>query len=139
MESICTLLNGRRVSESHRGETFDRVSSQTSEAIDRNSIESKPKGSERRSYLGMFGRYAFLFGIVAVSLWAQQSPWGMVAKKMGDEFTGPIVRGFSLVAIVIGGLTLAFSDGGGKRTIGGLIFGLGMALGAAQFMTWLFA
>jgi type IV secretory pathway VirB2 component (pilin) len=57
---------------------------------------------------------------------------------MADEFTGPIVQGFSLVAIVIGGLTMAFSEGGGKRTLGGLIFGLGMALSAARFMTWLF-
>ena len=74
-----------------------------------------------------------------VSLFAQSSPWGNAATKLATEFSGPIARGFSLVAIVIGGLTLAFSDGGGKRTLGGLIFGLGMALGAAQFMTWLFA
>lgn len=80
-----------------------------------------------------------LFVLFAPSLLAQSSPWGTVAQKMGQEFTGPIVRGFSLVAIVVGGLTLAFSEGGGKRTLGGLIFGLGMALGATQFMSWLFA
>ncbi len=83
--------------------------------------------------------FLILCGLTIPSLFAQQSPWGNAATKLATEFSGPIARGFSLVAIVIGGLTLAFSDGGGKRTLGGLIFGLGMALGAAQFMTWLFA
>ncbi len=78
------------------------------------------------------------FCLFASPLFAQ-SPWGNAATKLATEFSGPIARGFSLVAIVIGGLTLAFSDGGGKRTLGGLIFGLGMALGATQFMSWLFA
>ena len=77
--------------------------------------------------------------LLPLQLAAQSSPWANVANKLGPEFAGPIARGFSLVAIVIGGLQLAFSDGSGKRTIGGLVFGLGMALGAAQFMAWLFA
>jgi type IV secretion system protein TrbC len=74
----------------------------------------------------------------SLGLFAQQSPWGSAATKLATEFTGPIARGLALVAIVIGGLTLAFSEGGGRRAIGGLIFGLGMALGAAQMVTWLF-
>ena len=78
------------------------------------------------------------FALFASPLFAQ-SPWGNVATKLAGEFTGPIVRGFGLVAIVVGGLTLAFSEGGSKRSIGGLIFGLGMALSAPQFMAWLFA
>ena len=84
------------------------------------------------------GRIAAIVLILGFPVYAQQSPWGNVATKLATEFSGPIARGFSLVAIVLGGITLAFSDGGGKRTLGGLIFGLGMALGAAQFMTWLF-
>ncbi|MBK5292816.1 MAG: TrbC/VirB2 family protein [Acidobacteriia bacterium] len=79
-----------------------------------------------------------LIAVIPFQLAAQSSPWGNVATILANEFSGPIARGFSLVAIVVGGLGLAFSDGGGKRTLGGLIFGLGMALGAAQFMTWLF-
>ena len=79
-----------------------------------------------------------LFGLFASSLFGQD-PWSGAATRMATAFTGPIVRGFSLVAIVVGGLTLAFSEGGGKRTLGGLIFGLGMALGATQFMSWLFS
>jgi type IV secretion system protein TrbC len=82
---------------------------------------------------------ALLFLILNGPLLAQQSPWGNVAKKLADEFTGPIARALALVAIVVGGLTIAFTDGGGThRIIGNLVFGLGLALGAVQFMAWLF-
>jgi len=70
---------------------------------------------------------------------AQSDPWSTVATRLQQAFTGPIARGFALVAIVIGGLELAFDHGSGRRMIGGLIFGLGMALLATQFMTWLFS
>ena len=53
-------------------------------------------------------------------------------------FTGVIARGLSLVAIVIGGLMFAFGEGGSKRALAGIIFGLGMTLGAANFIDWLF-
>lgn len=81
--------------------------------------------------------FLILLGLFTSSLLAQD-PWSGAATRMATAFTGPIVRGFSLVAIVVGGLSMAFSEGGGKRTLGGLIFGLGMALGATQFMSWLF-
>lgn len=67
-----------------------------------------------------------------------QSPWESMATKLANAFTGPIARGLGLVAIVIGGLTMAFSEGGGRRALGGLIFGLGMVFSATAFMTWLF-
>jgi len=54
------------------------------------------------------------------------------------SFTGPIARGLSLVAIVVGGITFAFGEGGSKRLLAGIVFGAGMALGAVNFMTWLF-
>jgi len=75
----------------------------------------------------------------AATVHAQTDPWSNAATRMGSVFSGPIVKGFALVAIVVGGLELAFSEGGSKRAIGGLIFGLGMALGAASFISWLFS
>ena len=48
-------------------------------------------------------------------------------------------RGLSLIAIVIGGLMFAFGEGGSKKALAGIIFGLGMAMGAANFLTWLFS
>ena len=65
-------------------------------------------------------------------------PWVDAVTTLQTAFTGPIARGLSLIAIVIGGLMFAFGEGGSKRALAGIIFGLGMSLGAANFITWLF-
>jgi type IV secretion system protein TrbC len=88
---------------------------------------------------------AFVLQLIAVTIalvataHAQTSPWETEATRLSQAFTGTIAKGFSLVAIVLGGLMLAFSEAGGKRAIGGLVFGCGLALGASNFMTWLFS
>lgn len=64
------------------------------------------------------------------------SPWEEAVTALQTAFTGPIARGLSLVAIVIGGLMFAFGEGGSKKAIAGIIFGLGMAMGAAGFLDW---
>jgi type IV secretory pathway VirB2 component (pilin) len=75
----------------------------------------------------------------AIPARAQGSPWETAVDQLKVTFTGPIARGLSLVAIVIGGLMLAFDESGGaKRVLAGIIFGVGMALGAVSFMNWLF-
>lgn len=66
------------------------------------------------------------------------SPWENAVNVLQTAFTGTIAKGLALVAIVIGGLTFAFGEGGGKRTFAGLIFGLGMAVLAVNFLNWLF-
>jgi len=66
------------------------------------------------------------------------SPWENAVNVLQQAFTGTIAKGLALVAIVIGGLTFAFGEGGGKKSFAGIIFGLGMALLAVNFMTWLF-
>ena len=66
------------------------------------------------------------------------SPWVNVVTELQTQMTGPIARGLSLIAIVIGGLMFAFGEGGSKRAMAGIIFGLGMAMGAVQFLGWLF-
>jgi type IV secretory pathway VirB2 component (pilin) len=71
-------------------------------------------------------------------LLAQQSPWERAATNLEQTFTGPLARSLALVAIVIGGLLFMFGEGGAKRQISGIVFGGGLALFAAQFLTWLF-
>ena len=66
------------------------------------------------------------------------SPWVEAVNELQTQFTGPIARGLSLIAIVVGGLMFAFGEGGSKRTLAGIIFGIGMAVGAVNFMAWLF-
>ena len=87
-------------------------------------------------------RCALLAGVLALSagdLLAQgTSPWLQAIDVLQAAFTGPIARGLSLIAIVVGGLMFAFGEGGSKKALAGIIFGLGMAMGAANFMAWLF-
>jgi type IV secretory pathway VirB2 component (pilin) len=66
------------------------------------------------------------------------SPWENAVVVLRDSFTGPIARGLSLVAIVIGGLMFAFGEGDSKRTLAGIVFGVGMSVAAVNFMNWLF-
>ena len=83
-----------------------------------------------------------LVSILALSageLMAQgTSPWLQAIDVLQQAFTGPIARGLSLIAIVVGGLMFAFGEGGSKKALAGIIFGLGMAMGAANFLAWLF-
>jgi type IV secretory pathway VirB2 component (pilin) len=75
---------------------------------------------------------------LATPAFAQSNPWESAVSALQTSMTGPIAKGCSLVAIVVGGLMFAFGEGGSKKMLSGIIFGLGMALGAANFMTWLF-
>ena len=87
-------------------------------------------------------RGALLASVLALSageLMAQgTSPWLQAIDVLQSAFTGPIARGLSLIAIVVGGLMFAFGEGGSKKALAGIVFGLGMAMGAANFLAWLF-
>jgi type IV secretion system protein TrbC len=79
--------------------------------------------------------------LAAVPAYAQGaggSPWENAVQVLQTAFTSTIARGLSLVAIVVGGLMFAFGEGQSKRTLSGIIFGVGMAIGAVNFMAWLF-
>ncbi len=65
-------------------------------------------------------------------------PWTQAVQALQTAFTGPIATGLALVAIVVGGLMFAFGEGAAKRTLAGVVFGVGMAVGAVNFMSWLF-
>jgi len=92
-----------------------------------------------------FVRKTTIGGVVALLLAGNafgqaqgNSPWENAVNVLQTAFTGPIAKGLALVAIVVGGLTFAFGEGGGKKTFAGIVFGLGMAVLAVNFLTWLF-
>ena len=89
----------------------------------------------RRPLLGI--GTAFL---LVAPAYAQQNgdPWDNAVNVLKTAFTGPIATGLSLVAIVVGGLMFAFGEGQSKRVFAGIVFGIGMAVGAVNFMAWLF-
>jgi type IV secretory pathway VirB2 component (pilin) len=84
--------------------------------------------------------YGFLLGLMlAASALAQaNSPWENAVSVLQQAFTSTIARGLSLVAIVVSGLTFAFGEGGSKRVLAGVLFGVGMAIAAVNFLAWLF-
>jgi type IV secretory pathway VirB2 component (pilin) len=81
-----------------------------------------------------------LLFLTALPVYAQSGsdPWDNAVNVLKTAFTGTIATGLSLVAIVVGGLMFAYGEGQSKKTIAGIVFGVGMAIGAVNFMAWLF-
>ena len=93
-------------------------------------------------FFRFLGQQEFLFAGLATLVFAApafaDSPWENAVTVLQNSFTGPIARGLSLVAIVVGGLMFAYGEGDSKRMLAGILFGVGMAIGAVNFMAWLF-
>ena len=81
---------------------------------------------------------ALLLAAPAFAQAAGNSPWENAVNVLETAFTSTIARGLSLVAIVVAGLTFAFGEGGSKRILAGVLFGVGMAIAAVNFLAWLF-
>jgi type IV secretory pathway VirB2 component (pilin) len=86
---------------------------------------------------------AILMSVIGLALAAPafaqaNSPWENAVNVLQQAFTSTIARGLSLVAIVVSGLTFAFGEGGSKRVLAGVLFGVGMAIAAVNFLAWLF-
>jgi type IV secretion system protein TrbC len=89
----------------------------------------------------IFVRMVVISLVLGAPAYAQapgSSPWENAVNVLMTSFTTTIARGLSLVAIVVGGLTFAFGEGTSKRLMAGILFGVGMAIGAANFLSWLF-
>ena len=81
---------------------------------------------------------ALLLAAPAFAQATGNSPWENAVNVLETAFTSTIARGLSLVAIVVAGLTFAFGEGGSKRVLAGVLFGVGMAIAAVNFLAWLF-
>src|ERR1700753_3042353 len=85
--------------------------------------------------------FPFLMFVATLPVYAQATgtdPWDNAVNVLKTAFTGTIATGLSLVAIVVGGLMFAYGEVQSKKTIAGIVFGVGMAIGAVNFMAWLF-
>jgi type IV secretory pathway VirB2 component (pilin) len=89
-----------------------------------------------RTSLIVLGLVLLLAGPVLAQ--TTNSPWENAVNVLETAFTSTIARGLSLVAIVVSGLTFAFGEGGSKRVLAGVLFGVGMAIAAVNFLAWLF-
>ena len=65
-------------------------------------------------------------------------PWSMAASQLCTLFTGIVGRGLAVVAVIYGGLSYAFGEGGSKSALAAIIFGVGMVLLAPQMLVYFF-
>lgn len=65
------------------------------------------------------------------------SPFDTGFTNLQNLFTGTIAKVASLIAIVIGGYSFAHGEPGAKRTLAGVAAGTGIAVLAANVLSWL--
>ncbi len=85
-----------------------------------------------------------MFGTCMVlvdKVFAQQgggSPWTQAVQVLSAAFTGPVATLLALVAIVVGGPMFVFGESAAQRRLASVILGVGMAVGAVNFVSWVF-
>ncbi len=70
---------------------------------------------------------------------AHASPFDNGISNVSTLFTGTAAKAGSLIAVVLGGLGFAFGDPGAKKNLAGVAFGVGIALMAANVISWLWS
>lgn len=81
-----------------------------------------------------------LFAVVLLPemLLAQSgSPFDTGFTNLQTLFTGTVAKVMSLIAIVIGGYQFAHGEPGSKRAVAGVVAGTGIAVLAANVLSWL--
>lgn len=77
--------------------------------------------------------------LLSMPIAAHASPFDTGIANVSTLFTGVVARFASLIAVVMGGLGFAFGDPGAKKNLSAVAFGVGIALLAAQVISWLWA
>jgi type IV secretory pathway VirB2 component (pilin) len=81
---------------------------------------------------------AYVLGFLLIlPVAAHASPFDSGITSLQTLFTGTIAKAAALIAIVIGGFGFAFGDPGAKKNLAGVAFGSGIAVMAANVLTWL--
>ena len=78
-----------------------------------------------------------LLVLVPLAAHAQGSPFDTGFTALQTLFTGTVAKVASLIAIVIGGYQFAHGEPGAKRALAGVAAGSGIAVLAANVLTWL--
>ena len=80
--------------------------------------------------------FAIVF-IAPLAAHAQGTPLDTGFTNLQNLFTGTIAKVGSLIAIVVGGYQFAHGEPGAKRALAGVAAGTGIAILAANVLTWL--
>ncbi len=73
----------------------------------------------------------------AIAMAQSGSPFDTGFTALQNLFTGTVARVASLIAIVIGGYQFAHGEPGSKRALAGVVAGTGIAVLAANVLSWL--
>jgi type IV secretion system protein VirB2 len=65
-------------------------------------------------------------------------PWETILARLVASLSGPVAQAVGVGSVVIFGLGLALSEGGGLRVILGILLGLSIAFGAATIVAGFF-
>ena len=79
----------------------------------------------------------FLFLLLSATANAQGTPLDTGFTNLQNLFTGTVAKVGSLIAIVVGGYQFAHGEPGAKRALAGVAAGTGIAVLAANVLTWL--
>jgi type IV secretory pathway VirB2 component (pilin) len=78
-----------------------------------------------------------LFMLLSATANAQGTPLDTGFTNLQNLFTGTVAKVGSLIAIVVGGYQFAHGEPGAKRALAGVAAGTGIAVLAANVLTWL--
>jgi type IV secretory pathway VirB2 component (pilin) len=78
-----------------------------------------------------------LFLLLSLTAYAQGTPLDTGFTNLQNLFTGTVAKVGSLIAIVVGGYQFAHGEPGAKRALAGVAAGTGIAVLAANVLTWL--
>lgn len=95
---------------------------------------AKPAQRERMIYAALV-----LATLISLPVAAYASPFDTGISNVSTLFTGTAAKAGSLIAVVLGGLGFAFGDPGAKKALAGVAFGVGIALMAANVISWLWS
>jgi type IV secretory pathway VirB2 component (pilin) len=75
--------------------------------------------------------------VTPMDVLAQGSPFDTGFNSLQSLFTGTVAKVASLIAIVIGGYGFAHGEPGAKKALAGVAAGTGIAVMAANVLSWL--
>jgi type IV secretory pathway VirB2 component (pilin) len=75
--------------------------------------------------------------LIPLAAHAQGTPLDTGFTNLQNLFTGTVAKVGSLIAIVVGGYQFAHGEPGAKRALAGVAAGSGIAVLAANVLTWL--
>lgn len=80
---------------------------------------------------------SFAFLLLAASGVDAQSPWERAATTFANSMTGTIARAACVICAVLAGIGLSTGEPGAARRVAYLCAGISLAIGAANFVTWI--